>query len=73
MLGICKIAAALVVVWAAVEIVNEGMDGAFGGMFAASARSNPLERTASAPQRAKQATEAALQANAERRARLLGN
>jgi hypothetical protein len=71
MVAICKIAAVLIVVWAALEIVNEGMDGAFGGIFA-SPETHPFERTASAPQRAKAATEAALQAGVERRARLLG-
>jgi hypothetical protein len=69
--GIVKLAAAVIVIWAALEFYNEGVEGAFGGVFAPEI-SNPLERTASAPKRAKLATERALQATEERRNRLLG-
>lgn len=68
---IARIAIIIVALWVAVEVYTEGLDGAFGGMFA-STITNPLERTASAPQRARVATERALQETDERRRRMLG-
>ena len=68
--SIFKIAAFVVVVWAALEFHNEGVEGAFGGVFAPKI-SNPLERTATAPQRAKSATERAFAAGEERRNQML--
>jgi hypothetical protein len=69
--GIARIAIIIIALWVAVEAYTEGLDGAFGGMFA-SAVTNPLEHTASAPQRARVATERALQETDERRRRMLG-
>ena len=71
MSGIAKIAAATLVIWVALEFHNEGVDGAFGGIFAPKI-TNPIERTATAPKRAKLATERAFQQTEERRNRLLG-
>ena len=70
--GILKILAAVVVIWCVMEFYSNGVDGAFGGLFATEI-TNPLERTASAPQRAKVAAEDAFQENEERRNRMLGN
>ena len=71
MSGIIKIAAIVIAIWAAMEFSSEGVDGAFGGLLA-KANTNPLEHTASAPQRAKVAAEQALKEAEERRNRMLG-
>ena len=69
---ILKILAIVVVIWCAMEFHSNGVDGAFNGLFAPEIK-NPLERTASAPQRVKVATERAFQQTEERRERMLGN
>lgn len=68
--GITKIAAFVFAIWIAMEFHTNGIDGAFGGFFGKPATS-PLERTASAPQRAKSVTERAFAASEERRNRML--
>jgi hypothetical protein len=70
--GILKIAAIAIALWVAAEFYTHGIDGAFNGLFATT-NSNPLERTASAPQRVKHATERAFQEGEDRRDRMLGN
>ena len=70
--GVLKILAAIVIIWVAMEFHSNGVDGAFGGLFAPEI-TNPMERTASAPQRVKAATDRALQESEERRNRMLGN
>ena len=72
MSGILKIAAIIFALWVASELYANGVDGAFNGLFATT-NSNPLERTATAPQRAKLATERAFQEGETRRNRMLGN
>ena len=70
--GVFKILLAVAVVWCSIEFLTNGVDGAFGGMFAPEI-TNPYERTATAPERVKVATERAFQETEERRERMLGN
>jgi hypothetical protein len=69
--AITKIAIFVIVVWGAMEFQTKGIEGAFGGFFAPEI-TNPIEHTASAPQRAKKVTERAFQETEERRNRMLG-
>jgi hypothetical protein len=66
-----KIAAVVLVVWIGFELQTNGVNGAFGGIFA-SANSSETEDTRSVPQRAGSAASLAHQEADERRQKMLG-
>ena len=69
--SVLKIAAIALMVWVGFELHNNGVDGAFGGIFA-SANSSESEDTRTIPQRAGNSASRAHQQADERRQRMLG-
>jgi hypothetical protein len=69
--SVLKIAAIVLVIWVGFEVHTNGVDGAFGGIFA-SANSSKSEDKGTLPRRAGNSASQAHQQADERRQRMLG-